>query len=100
MLIAYRTLPTCGTVIVEVDSADVIRLIRNSLASANGPLLLLHIGALGNRVWDVQFQQVMRSDNIIADRMVKLADSGDFEVHKFSVPPVAVVDLLAADGNI
>ncbi|KAL4352380.1 hypothetical protein GQ457_06G019070 [Hibiscus cannabinus] len=87
-------------VIVEDDSADVIRLIRNPSASANGPLLLLHIDALCNRVCDVKFQQVARSGNIIVGRMAKLADSGDFDVYKFIVPHMAVVDLLVADGNI
>ncbi|KAK9018814.1 hypothetical protein V6N11_033861 [Hibiscus sabdariffa] len=73
---------------------------RNSIPTATGPLLLLHIDALCNRVWEIQYQQVSCSDNSVADRMASLADSGDFEVHKFPDPPLAVVDLLVSDGNI
>ncbi|KAK8615110.1 hypothetical protein V6N13_068895 [Hibiscus sabdariffa] len=81
-------------VILEVDSADVARAVRNR----RGRLSILNqVLELIDNAWAVKVCQIPRRVNRVADRLAKLAKFDRLNCDYFVVPPTEIVDLMQID---
>ncbi|KAK8998462.1 hypothetical protein V6N11_083851 [Hibiscus sabdariffa] len=83
--------------VVEVDSLDAIRVIRQALEGQSSPTLVFYIIELLNRSWSVKLQHVPREANRLADGMAKLASTEDFMCRHFLSPLDSVLRLVQLD---
>ncbi|KAK8708284.1 hypothetical protein V6N13_059328 [Hibiscus sabdariffa] len=85
-------------VIIELDSEDALRLLRDSHNRHRCLSILNHIDVLRGRDWLVAFRHVHRNGNKVADAMAKLADRSHLNCLCFMAPPVEVESLFQEDA--
>ncbi|KAK8653885.1 hypothetical protein V6N13_127868 [Hibiscus sabdariffa] len=72
--------------IIEIDSADALRLIEQR-NKERGPFTIVHrIHLLCELDWRLVFSKVVRSLNGVADRLAKLASNDTFVIEFFDDP--------------
>ncbi|KAK4283181.1 hypothetical protein QN277_000163 [Acacia crassicarpa] len=85
-------------VILEVDSADAVELIRNSISDTHEDRYLVEeIQALVHRDWTVETKLISRRGNIVADHLAKLSLSSFPGFHLISIPDMELARLLERD---
>ncbi|KAL4279654.1 hypothetical protein GQ457_03G035040 [Hibiscus cannabinus] len=84
-------------IIIEVDSLDVIRVLKEDRRQGHICTLILHIQMLLRRSWEVRVLHVLRCDNSVVDRLAKLANSDSTCVKYFEDPPPSIVQILQKD---
>ncbi|KAK8609722.1 hypothetical protein V6N13_093137 [Hibiscus sabdariffa] len=87
----------CRRIILEVDSLDVVKALKEDRRQGHVCTLLLHIRLLIQRNLAVQVVHVLRSANSVADRLAKLATPGSNCVTYFANPPPSIEPILQGD---
>ncbi|KAL4292089.1 hypothetical protein GQ457_14G023220 [Hibiscus cannabinus] len=83
--------------ILEVDSLDVVRALKDDRRHGHICTLVLHIKMVLRRNWEVQVLHVTRSANSVADSLAKLAIPASTCVMYFKDPPSSIIPFLHSD---
>ncbi|KAK8690924.1 hypothetical protein V6N13_074449 [Hibiscus sabdariffa] len=87
-------------VIIEIDSEDALRLIRQSQDWSCYVSILDHIYILVNCDRLVKFRHIHQNGNKVADSLTKLVDWTHHSCSTFLSPPVEVEPLLHEDNDV
>ncbi|KAK8529166.1 hypothetical protein V6N12_059954 [Hibiscus sabdariffa] len=68
--------------------------------ACGGSTLLPYILELISRPWKVRMQHVCRGDNILDDRMAKMALEYDLIVHRYLDPPFDCQNIVAKEAGV
>ncbi|KAL4354865.1 hypothetical protein GQ457_06G014830 [Hibiscus cannabinus] len=81
-------------VMVEVDSASVLRLLSQRSCRESSMTIVQHIYSLLSRDWSIKFVHAYRESNAVADSLAKSVGLGSLEFRIFVDPPHFIVALL------
>ncbi|KAL4336136.1 hypothetical protein GQ457_07G003110 [Hibiscus cannabinus] len=84
----------CVKLIIEVDNAVVVDLVRNYNCGESTFSLVSHIVTFMNRSWQVEITHVLREGNGLADSMAKIAGVDDFICCRYLSSPDLVLQQL------
>ncbi|KAK8991616.1 hypothetical protein V6N11_062621 [Hibiscus sabdariffa] len=93
---AYRFRCTQGVraVLLEVDSEDVVRVVRSC---RGGGSIFNKVLELMDREWNVEISWIPRRINRVADGLARLAKLDSLECEFFAAPPDELIDLVQTD---
>ncbi|KAK8612874.1 hypothetical protein V6N13_092978 [Hibiscus sabdariffa] len=77
--------------IVESDSADALRLLQRWVTRSGPFAILCYLHQLCGKDWILAFSKIDRRNNVVVDRLAKLASTDTFDVVAFDEPPSEVV---------
>ncbi|KAK8649108.1 hypothetical protein V6N13_129844 [Hibiscus sabdariffa] len=84
-------------VVVEVDSASVLRLLSQHSCRESSMTIVQHIFSLLSRDWSIKFVHAYRESNAVADSLAKSVALGSLEFRIFVDPPHFIFALLQVD---
>ncbi|KAK8483313.1 hypothetical protein V6N11_019426 [Hibiscus sabdariffa] len=87
----------CGRLVLEVNSLDAVRFIREGQSGLCSLSLVNYIVELLSRMWKVHIEHVLSEGNKLADGMVKFVHNSNFLCHMFFDLSVRVVLLSNSD---
>ncbi|KAK8612901.1 hypothetical protein V6N13_093005 [Hibiscus sabdariffa] len=86
-------------VILEVDSHDAFRFLRNDSMEDGHCAIMWQLLELRRRDWIVRLNVIPRQCNMVVDGLAKLASSSSFEVISYSALPPSIQSLVLVDAG-
>ncbi|KAK8713395.1 hypothetical protein V6N13_148613 [Hibiscus sabdariffa] len=84
-------------VILEIDSLDALRLLRNDSPVQGGYSLLMQLQKLQKQGWIIRIQHIAREGNIVEEGLAKEGFSNSFDVSYYLPPPSTFVRVLSEE---